>query len=171
MARTDTAPAPTVGVLREQAAQAWRNLAPRERRGLLMAGLAIGLLLLWMIAVRPAWQVLRTAPAQLASLEAQAQEMQRLAAESRTLRDAAPVSPAAATAALRAASDRLGPAARLQLQGERATLSFDNLPAPRLAAWLAEARSGARARPTEANLTRGTQGYSGTITVVTGPAS
>ena len=31
--------------------------------------------------------------------------------------------------------------------------------------WLAEVRSGARARPVEANLTRGAEGYSGTIVV------
>ena len=40
-----------------------------------------------------------------------------------------------------------------------------------LSAWLAEVRSGARARPVEANLSRGASGYNGTIVVTIGGAT
>lgn len=154
-----------------QLAQLWRDRAPRERRLLLMAGLAVGALLLWLVAIRPAMQVVRSAPAQLAVLDNQLQQMQRLAAESQTLRGAAPVAPSAAAAALRSATERLGSSARLQMQGDRATATFENVPAPRLIAWLAEVRSGARARPADAQFTRGPQGYSGSVVLLLGAGS
>ena len=40
-----------------------------------------------------------------------------------------------------------------------------------LAAWLAEVRSAARARVVEATLTRGPQGYSGSVVVALGGAA
>ncbi len=168
---TNAALPPPSSAWRAQLAQTWRNFSPRERSLVLFAGIAVGVLLLWLVAVRPAWRTLHTAPAQLAAAEAQLQQMQRLAAESQLLRGAAPVAPAAAAAALRAATDRLGSGARLQLQGDRATLTFEHIPAPQLAAWLVEARSGARARPAEAQWTRGGQGYSGNVVLLLGPAS
>ena len=64
------------------------------------------------------------------------------------------------------ASEALGTAGRLQLVGDRATLTLTGVNGTQLRDWLAEARSAARARPTEANLTRGPQGYSGSIVVL-----
>ncbi|HNG81980.1 MAG TPA: type II secretion system protein GspM, partial [Burkholderiaceae bacterium] len=78
---------------RRQLDQRWQALAPRERRGLLLAGLALGGLLLWMVAVRPAWNVLRSAPPQRAALEGQLAQMRGLAAEARELRALPPVAP------------------------------------------------------------------------------
>lgn len=161
----------TAGALRSQLEQAWRDRAPRERRLLLVAATAVALLVLWMIAVRPAMQVVRQAPGQLAVLDTQLQQMQRLAAESQGLRSATPVAPSAAAAALRSATERLGPTARLQMQGDRATLNFEDIPAPRLIAWLAEARTGARARAADAQFTRSNQGYSGSVVLLLGPGS
>ena len=42
-------------------------------------------------------------------------------------------------------------------------LTLNNAGSGALRDWLAEARAGARAKPLEANLSRGTQGYSGTV--------
>jgi general secretion pathway protein M len=53
----------------------------------------------------------------------------------------------------------------LQLGGDRATVTFINATGTQVRDWLTEARSAARTRPVEANLTRGPQGYSGTIIV------
>lgn len=151
----------------------WRALAPRERRGLGMAAWVVGLFLLWALAIAPAWRTVRAAPAQLDQLDAQLQGMQRQANEARELRAVAPLSGSQAAAALRAASDALGTAGRLQFVGDRATLTLTSANGAQLRDWLAEARSAARARPTEANLTRSPQGYSGSIVVVlpsgTGP--
>jgi len=146
----------------------WRAMAPRERR---MVGFGLGLLavaFVWWLAVQPALSVLRDAPLQIDKLDAQLQQMQRLAAESKELRGAPAVSPEQSAAALKAATDRLGERGRLTLQGERATLTLTGVDSARLRSWLAEARSGARARPIEAQLSRGPQGYQGTLVVALG---
>ena len=59
----------------------WAALPARERRLLLIAGSALLALIVWLAAIQPAWRTLRAAPAQLDTLEAQWQGMQRLAGE------------------------------------------------------------------------------------------
>jgi general secretion pathway protein M len=143
----------------------WTALAGRERR---LVGLAVGVLLLflvWMLAVQPAWRTLGSAPAQMDALDAQWQTMQRLALDARTLRATPPVSPEQSAAALKAATERLGDKGRLALQGERAVLTVTGASPAQLRDWLAEARSGARARPLEATLQRSAAGFSGTLVV------
>lgn len=149
----------------------WRGLSARDRRLAGIGGVVLLLFLLWVIAVQPALQTLRSAPAQLDALDVQLQQMQLLAAEAAELRATPPVQPEQAAAALRAASERLGDKMRLSLQGERAVVTLDGMHTGALRDWLAEARSGARARPVEANLTRGAQGYSGTLVLSLGGAS
>jgi general secretion pathway protein M len=97
--------------------------------------------------------------------------MQTLADESKQLRAVAPVNAEQATAALKAATDRLGSKGKLQLQGERAVLTLTAVEPSQLRQWLAEARSGARARPVEATLTRAPQGYSGSVTLALGSSA
>jgi general secretion pathway protein M len=145
--------------------QRWQTLAPRERRIAGWLGWAIGLVLLWFVGVVPAWRSVSSAPARLDQLDAQLQQMQRLAGEATTLRALPPVGGLQAQAALKTATDALGSAARLQLGGDRATVTFTNATGTQVRDWLAEARSAARTRPIEANLTRGPQGYSGSIIV------
>jgi general secretion pathway protein M len=145
--------------------QRWQALAPRERRIAGWLGWAIGLALLWFVGVVPAWRSVSTAPMRLDQLDAQLQQMQRLAGEATTLRALPPVGGLQAQAALKTATDALGSAARLQLGGDRATVTFSNASGTQVRDWLAEARSTARTRPVEANLTRGPQGYSGTVIV------
>lgn len=141
----------------------WAALAPRERRLVKAAGLAVGLAVVWMIAVQPAWRTLRDTPAQVDALELQLQQMQRMAVESQQLRATPAVKSAQATEALRAATDRLGPSAKLAVLGDRATLTVEGVSGEALAAWLGEVRSAARARPDEAKLSRGPNGYSGSV--------
>lgn len=143
----------------------WRALGQRERRWLAIAAWVVGLFLLWAVAIAPAWRTTRAAPAQLDQLDAQLQQMQRQASEARELRAIPSIGAAQAASALKAASEGLGAAGRLQLAGDRATLTLSGANGTQLRDWLAEARSAARARPIEANLTRGAQGYSGTIVV------
>jgi general secretion pathway protein M len=154
--------------LSTEASERWRALPPRERLGLTLAGIAIGIAVLWMIAVGPALRTLRETPAQIDTLDAQLQSMQRLAAEARDLRGAAPVAATQAALALKSATDRLGDKGRINMQGDRATLTLNGVTGEALRAWLNEARSGARARPIEARLTRGPQGYAGTLVVSIG---
>ena len=146
----------------------WRGLAARERRGLTLAAVVLVGYAVLALAVLPAWRSIARAPAELDALEAQLQTMQRLAAEAQQLRAAAPVNAEQAAEALKAATARLGDKARLTLQADRATLMLTGASAGQLRDWLAEARSGARARPLEANFTRGASGYTGTLVVALG---
>jgi general secretion pathway protein M len=136
-----------------------------------IAAVVLGAFLLWTLAIAPALRTLATAPAQLAAAEAQARQMQALAGEAASLRAVAPVPMAQAQAALTAATGRLGEAARLSLQGERAVVTLKGISGEQLGAWLAEARAGARARVVEASLSQTAPGqYGGSLTLALGSA-
>jgi len=145
--------------------QRWKALGDNERSALRLLGGFLAVLLAWMIAVQPAWRTLTQSPAQLEAVDAQLQDMQALAQETRTLRAEPPVSAGQALQALQAASDHLGSAARLSVTGDRAVLTLSGIDTNALQAWLGEVRSAARARPVEAQLQRGPKGFSGTITL------
>jgi len=162
---------PALARLRAQAGERWRAFAPRERLAIGAALALIGVYLVWAIAVQPAWRTLREAPAQLDRLDAQLQQMQRLAAESKTLRGAAPVPPGQAAVALKSATERLGEQGRIVLQGDRATLTLNGVQGEALRAWLSEARSAAHARALDVQLTRSAQGYAGSVVVSLGGGS
>lgn len=162
-ARPKPAALAALGPLREAAALRWGALAPRERLGLGLALGAVALLLLWSLAIRPAWQVLREAPAQRAALEAQLAHMRSLAAEARELRAQPPVTPEQSGAALEAATTRLGEKARLNRVGDQATVTLTGVEATLLLEWLGEVRGAARVRVLEAQLTRSGGGYSGSV--------
>jgi general secretion pathway protein M len=155
-------------VLREQASTRWLTLAPRERTGMMVAAAFVGALMVWFIAIQPAWRTLSAAPAQIDQLDAQLQTMRRLAAEASELRNMPPVSAMQSGTALLSATERLGTKAELTLSGDGATCNFDGVSAGELQSWLIEIRSAARARVTQAQLSRDPRGYSGTIVVSLG---
>ncbi len=148
----------------------WRALAARERRLLVVGGAVLLLGLLWWVLVQPAWRTLQRAPAELEVLDTQLQNMRAQAAEAEQLRATPVVTPEQAAAVLKGAAERLGAKAKLSLQGERAVLTLTALEPGALNSWLAEVRSGARARPLEANLTRAGTGYTGTLVLGLGAA-
>jgi general secretion pathway protein M len=147
----------------------WAALSARDRRLLTLAAALLVGLCLWSLAIAPAWRSLSSAPAQIALLEAQQQQMQLLANEAAALRAASPVSTEQAHAALTAATGRLGAPGKLSLQGDRALLALKAVNPTQLGAWLAEARAGARARVVEASLTQTSPGlYDGSLTLALG---
>jgi general secretion pathway protein M len=156
---------PALSPARQQLSRRWAALAPRERYALAAALFLVGLLMVWITLVQPAWRTLRDTPAAIDKLDTQLQDMQRLAAEVRELRATAPVSTAQSADALTAATARLGEAGRLALRGDRAVLTLTSASPEGLRAWLNEARSAARARPIELQLQRSASGYSGSVTV------
>jgi len=162
---------PALDDARKQAGKFWQARAPRERQLIAAAALALLVLVVWLVALQPALKTLREAPIELDVLDAQWQQMQLAALESEVLRSASPVPPAQAAEALRSATERLGSSAKLVMQGDRATLSFTGLAFEDLKAWLGEARSGARARPVDAQLLKAASGYSGSISVTLASAS
>lgn len=157
-------PPSPVDALRHQLGTRWQALAPRERRGLLLAIAALAALLVWQLAIQPAWKVLKTAPAQRAELQGQLVQMRSLAAEASELRALPPVTPEQAQAALESAtSARLGDTAKLAVSGERVTITFTGVSPVAFTEWLGEVRSAARARVVEAQLNRSAQAYSGSV--------
>jgi general secretion pathway protein M len=149
----------------------WQALSARERLAVSLALSALGVLLLWWIALAPALHTLRSVPAQRATLEAQLAAMRRQAAEAQSLRGQAPISLAQAHAALTAATERLGTQARLVITGDRATVTFTGIDGATLLSWLGEVRSAARARPMEAQLQRLGKAYDGTLSLSLSAAS
>jgi general secretion pathway protein M len=151
-----------------QAQAQWQTLGERER--LIVGGVALllGLLLAWSLLLAPALRTLRSAPAELERLDLQLQQMQAQAEEARALRAAPAVPPAQAQAALTASVEHLGTAARLNLTGDRAVVTLNGVSPELLQGWLGEVRSAARARPVEAQLTRGPKGYAGTLVLSLG---
>lgn len=155
--------------LRQQMQERWTALAPRERRLVQATGWVLLLVLVVMVGLRPAWRTLSAMPERMQAVEVELESMRRLAQEAQTLRQRPPVPPVQAEAALRAASERLGSTARLALQGERATLTFTDIPGAALADWLQEARGAARARVTEAEVQPAASGaFSGNIVLALG---
>jgi general secretion pathway protein M len=154
--------------VKQQLGTRWSALAVRERRYVGIAALLVGVALLWMFAIQPAWRVTSEAPAKLDQLDLQLQHMQRLQSESAVLRAAPPVAPSQAATALKSATERLGDGAKLAMQGDRATLTLTAVSADALRAWLQEARSTARARPVEMKLVRNPRGFTGSLVVSLG---
>jgi general secretion pathway protein M len=162
---------PALSGARQQAGRFWQARAPRERQLIAVMAIAVGVLFVWWVAIQPALHTLREASVEIDRLDQQMQQIQLAASEMQALRAASPVPSEQASAALRAATVRLGDKAKLAVQGERATLSFTGVPAEALRAWLGEARSAARARPLEAQMVKAATGYSGSITVSVGSAT
>lgn len=168
-----TAPAaepapPAKGDLKAQALRFWSARTPSEQLLIAAMLVLVAAALVWWIAVQPALRTLREAPAEIDQLDRQIQQMQLAAAEAQGLRGASQVTTQQAVAALNAATERLGPSAKLVVQGERATLTFTAVPAETLRGWLNEARSGARVRPVEAQWVKAGDGYSGNVVVLLG---
>ena len=162
---------PPTASARAEANRFWQSLAARERALVVVGAVALVVIVVWLIAVQPAVRTLRDTPVELDRLELQLQQMQLAALESETLRGASPVPAAQAADALRAATDRLGGKGKITIQGDRATLAFTAVPFAGLRTWLGEARSGARARPVEAQLLKAPGGYSGSISLTLPGAS
>jgi general secretion pathway protein M len=107
-----------------------------------------------------------------AQADVQLLQMQALASEAAQLRAQPPIAQTDAAQALQAATAQLGSRAKLVVLADRATLTLNGATGEDLRQWLLQARSGARARPVEATLTRGGGNtYSGTLVVAIGADS
>jgi general secretion pathway protein M len=149
--------------LREGARTAWRARPARDRLALTVMALVLGVFLVWVLFIARPLATLQSAPAQLEALDTQLLQMRTMAAEVRDLRNATPVPAAQAGLAIKSAVERQGDKVRLSLQNDRALLTLQNASPEQLRALLVEARSAARARPLEAQLTRGPSGFTGTL--------
>jgi len=142
----------------------WHSVSPREQRLLLLAGVLVGLALLWWLALAPALAVLKAAPAQHRALDAQLQHMQRLQAQAKALQAQPVLSSEQARHALESALKVLGSGAQMSWQIDRATVTLKAVSASALAQWLATVRQNAHVAPLEAHLVRNPAGsWDGTL--------
>ena len=133
----------------------WAQLADRERRMVLAALTLVAVAALWWLALAPALSSLRGAEARHRLVDTQLQQMRALQAQAKGLLAQPKLSYDEALRALEASVQQgLGPTARLQVAGERATVTLKGVSADALAQWLAQARVNARAAPSEARLVR-----------------
>ena len=143
----------------------WQGLAPREK---LLVAATIGLVaivLVWLIAVRPALGVVRSAAQQQRVLDAQLEQIRGLQQQAMALKAQPKIGHDEGLRLLELSlRQRLGTTARLAVTGDRATITLAGTPADALARWLTQARVDARALPSEARLSRNAGGlWEGTL--------
>lgn len=171
MATLNSAPSPR---LLQTLQVAYERLSARERTAVLAAAWILALGLLWWLALSPAIQTLRLAPAQHADADAQLASLRTMAATAEGVRSQNTVQPLTRSDALRALEDSmtaLGQAAQLSAAADRPTVTLQQVAPDTLALWLAQVRLNARLTPAEAQLTASGQPirWSGSL-VLTGPA-
>ncbi len=151
---------------RDQMLTRWGGLTARERVALGSAMAALGALVLWWAVIQPIWRTWKTVPAQRQQLETQWLKMRAQATQAKSLQALQAVpTPEQARQALQTATQALGAAGQLQLKGERAELTLNNVSPDALQVWLRQARQGARVRPLEMEVRHGAQGWSGRLVV------
>ena len=132
-----------------------------------MVALALAVLLVAAVSglgVAPALRTVREAPAQLEILDAKRQSMELLAAQAKSMQSRPAVSRDDALRALElSVQQRLGASAQLSVAGDRVTLTLRGAAPDVLAQWLSQARTSARAVARQAGLTRGANGWDGTV--------
>jgi general secretion pathway protein M len=137
----------------QRLAQRWQALALREQTLVGAAAAIVAFALLWWVAIAPALSVLKNANSQRSALDAQLQQMQALQAQAKALQGQPKMNAPDSGRALEASvKQRLGAAAQLSVAGSQATLTLKNVPADALAQWLSQARTVAKAVPSQARL-------------------
>ena len=135
--------------------QRWSALPQREQNLVLLAVSVVALALLWWVALAPALQSLRTAPARHAAADRELQTMLQMQAQAELLRQQPQSSSADSKAQLeQSVTAELGSTAKLQWLGQRAQVTLTNTPAPALARWLSQARDNSHAAVAEMKLNR-----------------
>lgn len=148
---SDTAPKNLLAALHP----IWAQRTPREKQLLRLCAAVLVLAALWQVALAPAWRIWQAAPAQQARLDAQTQTMRQLQAQAQSLQTPNPISRAESVQWLENHLAELGPGAKVNVQGERATLSLDAAPPEAFARWIGLARERALAIPVQAQLQQG----------------
>lgn len=142
----------------------WTGLAERERWLVCLAGAVVLLALFWTLGIAPAVRVLQTAPQRLAQLDRELQSMESLAAQARDLQSRPVVRRSDALRTVQSSlQQRMGNLAQMRNAGDRVTVTLTGVPPPVLAQWLGQARSAARVVVAQARLTRGAEGWDGSL--------
>ena len=159
----------------------WSGLSSRERHLIQAGAAALALLLVWSLALKPAWVTLREAPARRAELGARAERMQAWAAEAAALQGMASAQTGAVREpkgpegglddALRAElRSKLGESCKVEAQGRQVLVTFDAASGEQVRATLRWLRSHLKARLVEAELVPGQDGLQGRLRLEWQPA-
>jgi general secretion pathway protein M len=133
----------------------WAGLGAREQRLVGIAGLIVGIAVLWWVAIAPALTTLRTTGQQHAAVDSQLQSMRVLANQARDLRANRALSYEESLRNLESSvKQTLGSGATLAVTDNRANVTLRAVNADALALWLNQARINARVVPSEMRLTR-----------------
>jgi general secretion pathway protein M len=154
-----------------QLRERWAGLAARERVLVASAAALIAFALVWWVLLGPAIATARAADAQHRALDAQLQRMLALQAQAQSLQSQPRQGFDESIRQLELATrQRLGPAGRMTIAGERVTITLTGAAPDALAQWLTQARVNGRAAPTEAHLMRNASGlWEGTLVVTLPP--
>lgn len=128
------------------------------------AASVVGVALVWLIAIAPAWQVHASYASSSQALERQIQQMQamrqyalQMQAELASSTAGSSHSPTAMASAIQTSAERLlGTTSPTPLAGDRVTVRFQNVPAPQLLQWLQQVRESTRAQAAQVQLSRST---------------
>ena len=141
-----------------KAAQAWHNFinqrSPREQRAIHGALGLVAVVLLWQIAIAPAWQVWRESQSQLTQLALQHAEMLALQQQASQLQTQTRISSDASAQALQSLCAGLGDKAKCSRQALRMTVDVKGVNPQALAQVWTQARSQAQAVLLETHLQR-----------------
>lgn len=146
----------------------WQGLPPREKTMVAAAGAIVAVVLLWLVALGPALDVLRSADGQHRVLDAQLQHMRGLQQQAQGLQGQPRQTRDEALRRLEASvRQRLGTTARMSVTGDKVNITVTGAQPDALAQWLTQARVDARSLPSEARLTRNSAGlWDGTLVLV-----
>jgi len=126
---------------RQRIAAAWQGLMPRERRLLILGGVALAVLLSWWWVIDPAIKVRKNMRQQLPELRAQSMQMRMLAQEVATLPAAVPVTQSLSRQEIeRLLMDSGLKAEQITLADNTVLLSFSDVPFSGLTDYLQKAQ-------------------------------
>lgn len=138
--------------------QAWQSFinqrSPREQHAIHLALGFVALVVLWQIAVAPAWQVWRDSQAQLNMLAQQHADMLVLQQQAKQMQALTRISTEPSAQALQSLCAGLGEKVKCSRQALRMTVDFKGLSPQALAQAWAQARSQAQAVVLETHLQR-----------------
>ena len=135
--------------------QRWSTMAAREQNLVLIASSLVLLALAWWMALAPALQSLRTAPARHAATERELQTMLQMQAQAEQLRQQPQGNQSDARTLLeQSLKTELVSTAQMQWLGNRAQITLTQAPAPALARWLSQVRDNSHAAVAEMKLSR-----------------
>lgn len=157
--------APALRKRTESLSRRWARLAPRERRLLTICGSVVGIAIVFLVLIEPAWTTYRRLQVQLPLLRTQAATVDALTLEARSLQRASggKMSPAetrqALADSLRAAGlvgalEDIAPPSDQPNSDAGLQVSVDRVSAPALMQWLAAVPAQTRLRLVQAELER-----------------